>query len=110
MATFTWVPSYGSRLRRAPKNDVAQFLDGYAQRSPSGINHNPQRWSLIFDVSPAVADAIDAFLVTSGGHTPFDWTPPRGVAAKFVCPEHEKGEESYGKVSVTATFEQDFAP
>jgi hypothetical protein len=46
MARFDWAESSGTQLSQEPKVTRVQFGDGYSQRSPAGINHNPQRWSI----------------------------------------------------------------
>jgi phage-related protein len=108
--TFSWVPSYTSRMTRKPSVLEAEFGDGYVQDSPEGINSTRMVYTLVFDVAPATADLIDAFLAAHVG-LPFIWTPPRKTALRWRCnDEWGVGEESFGLVSVTATFKQDFAP
>jgi len=111
MAIFTWVPSYGTQVSKKPRMLAAQFGDGYAQRAQNGINSNPQSWSLVFSsIAPADADAIDTFLATQAGVTPFDWTTPKGDALRFTCAEWSRTYDAYAGHTITATFEQDFAP
>jgi len=111
MAAFTWVPSYGTQANNKPRVLETQFGDGYAQRAGDGINSNPQTWAITFiDIPPADADAIDTFLGTQAGVTPFDWTTPKGDALRFTCSDWHRTYDSYGGHGVTATFVQDFSP
>lgn len=110
MSTFSWTPDFGSKLSIKPRTLEARFGDGYAQRAANGINTQAQVWTLKFTVSPSEADAIMAFLEAAGGTTPFDWTPPRYPAAKFVCTAWDRDFGSAGLETVNAVFEQDFAP
>lgn len=110
MTTFAYTPSYTSKIKKKPRNLVAQFGDGYAQRSADGINTNPKMWSLTFTVTPAIATAIMTFLDTAAGRTPFAWTDPDGVTANYICEEYDRGYDDYGTNTVSATFTQDFSP
>lgn len=111
MSTFIYQPSYNSSLSREPKVLEARFGDGYAQRAADGINNNPQIWTLTFEnISLVDADAIESFLSTAGGVTPFDWTPPGKPSARFVCKQWSRTYGAPGSYNMNMTFEQDFAP
>lgn len=111
MAVFTWVPSWNSELQEDPRILETRFGDGYAQRTGDGINHIPMKWNLSFDEIPAAdGDAIRAFLRARGGYEAFDWTPPGMASARFVCKTWKRRYAAPGNASLTAVFEQDFAP
>lgn len=109
--TFTWAPTYGAKLSRAPRVNAANFGDGYVQRLQDGINTNPQSWALTFNVSSTVAGEIDDFLSAQAGAHWFWFTPPLATTAlKFVCLKWDKTETDLSNAVVTATFDQDFSP
>lgn len=109
MATFTYTPDFGAQLTKSPSVRSVKFSDGYEQRLTYGINTNPQVWSLTFaQRTDAEANAIDAFLTTERGVTAFDWTPPNGTAAKFICREWTRTLDRANLNTVTAKFEQVF--
>lgn len=109
---FSFVPSYSTSRKQAPRLRKAQFGDsGYAVRAAEGLNHNPQMWDLVFDtLSVREAGKIDDFVVATKGSSPFKWTTPDGDYLSFVCPKVSIGFPDAGVVSVTLTFEQDFSP
>ena len=75
MDIFDYAPSWNSKIQRKPKVLVADFGDGYTQRTANGINHNKEEWNLSFTKrKDTEADAIEAFLETQGGSTAFLWT------------------------------------
>lgn len=110
MSEFTGVPQRNASVDYKPQRNEARFGDGYAQRSPKGLNNNPQNWKgLRFHGTENELDAIEAFFELKGGVTPFTWTPPGKSEAKFICPEWAR-EHLYKNISViTANFEQDFS-
>lgn len=111
MSEFTWTPSYGSSVKRKPSIHKAQFGDGYAQRTQNGINANPKSRNLVFsNLTAAVADAIEAFLEGKNGSTPFTFTFPGESEQMVVCEQWDRMYNAYNQVTITATFEQDFAP
>lgn len=84
---FTWIPDYGVSVEVTPNIRKAKFGDGYEQRSVLGINNKPREWSLTFTQLNNNLDDIEDFLSDLGGYTSFEWTPPRGLAGKWVCEE-----------------------
>jgi len=106
MATFTWVPDEGAKATRAPRIRVAQFGDGYSQRSQDGLNADMVARSLSFTGrSNAELAAIQAFLAAQGGVTSFDYTHPGDTSRKYLCAGFEVTDTAYGQ-SVTCTFAQ----
>lgn len=111
MPTFSYTPSYGAQRKHKPRMLESRFGDGYAQRTGEGINNDPQVWDLVFaKLPPATADAVMSFLSARGGYEAFDWTNPDGATLRYVCKEFNRTYDAYGGHTVTATFEQDFAP
>lgn len=85
MSTFNYIPAYGATETTTARVLKAQFGDGYSQRIADGINNKPRSWSLSFSKTQTDIDLILAFLNAEGGVYSFDWTPPRGVAGKWIC-------------------------
>lgn len=87
-----------------------KFGDGYAQRAPDGINSKVASWPLQFTGTQAEIQPIRNFLDSMGGVTPFGWTPPMGVAGRFLASKYSLtslGNEVY---RIAVTFTQDFSP
>ena len=111
MATFIWAPDWRAQQQRRPRVRVAQFGDGYQQRSADGINADPRVWQLTFgNRDDTEAAAIEAFLAARGALEAFDWTPPTGSAGTWVCPQWASTLETYGATTITATFSEVFEP
>ena len=112
MAAFTWVPSYSSAVDHEPSVFKNMFGDGYAQRIGDGLNADGQVWRLVFlNVANSVANAIENFIVARAGVEVFDWTPPGGTPANFICEEGcSRAFTGFAASTLTMTFKQDFAP
>lgn len=108
MSTFTYVPTWGAQVKRKPRTRVAQFGDGYAQRTADGINTNPKIWTLRWTVPPATADLIEDFFDAANAVTPFDWTDLKDVAGQYICTDWDRSYDNYGFSTVNATFVEDF--
>lgn len=108
MATFTIAPSYAPTCRRKPRVLSTKFGDGYEQRGLDGIHPDLRIWDLRFQYLPtADADTVEAFFVTNNAAvTPFDWTPPRGAASKFICRNWSRTRDGVIADTITATFEE----
>mgnify|MGYP000020558710 CR=1 FL=1 len=105
MATFTWVPSSGSEENVNISGIVAQFGDGYIQRSASGINTVKPVWNVVFNVDDTDATAIIAFLKARKGIESFDWTPPGEPSGKFISGTFKRRYASALDINVvSATF------
>lgn len=108
MATFNWVPDKG--LTGKPKLRIikSEFGDGYVQRVADGINNKPKTYDLRFtNINVTTFTAIRDFLESHGGVTAFDWTPPGGVAGRYVCEEWEESVPD-ATYALSATFQQVF--
>jgi len=109
MSGFSWVPLTDSKLNHKPRKYEARFGDGYSQRTPQGINNNPQIWnSLRFVEDESVLDEIMAFFEAREGVSSFTWTPLRGVEARFLCSEWSRNFFTKNTTTITAKFEQVF--
>lgn len=109
MDVFTYTPSWNSQIKRKPKVLVAEFGDGYSQRTANGINNNKEVWSLKFNKrKDSEADAIEAFLETQNGASAFLWTTPRGVQITVRCDEWNRNYAEYNNNTISATFKQEF--
>lgn len=84
---FTWRPCWESEKTMKPEVTVTKFGDGYEARQASGLNFQKEVWSLKFEGSDALIDAIDNFLKARGAVEAFDWDNPKGVRLVFVCDE-----------------------
>lgn len=110
--TFNWNPttaqSTGTATQRVRK---AQFGDGYTQRTADGINNRVSSFQLQFVDDDATISAIVAFLDAHAGATSFLWTPPlRTQALLFTCETYTEPTKDGPAYTITATFEQTFAP
>lgn len=105
MTTFTWAPDTGLKRSSKPRVMSAKYGDGYVQDVADGINNSPKIHNLSFSLLLlAEYQAILSFLETAGGVTAFTWTPPNGVAGRFVCRTWDDIADT--NFSITATFEQ----
>lgn len=110
MPTFTHVPEFGASKEVKPNVTKVSFGDGYESRIASGINRQPEIWTLTFaNRTTADADAIESFLAARAGQENFDWIPPRqSVARKFVCRQWSRVISSAGFDTISAMFEEVF--
>lgn len=105
--TFNFRPDYESKLSQEPQVIVTKFGDGYEQRVATGINNQPEKWSLSFTVgNPALPSAL-AFLQARKGVESFYWTNSFGVQNVYVCRRWTL-DRSPGKQSLSMDFEQVF--
>ncbi len=112
MATFTYIPDRNFGVTIKPRIDIAQFGDGYSQRSTNDINSTTRGWSIAFrNREVSEINNIINFFETSGGFgaIAFTWTPP-GSATSFnvICKEWAETYITDTVGSLTATFEQDY--
>jgi phage-related protein len=105
VSDFAWLPSYGVEESSKPRLKTVQFGDGYKQASPDGINAIDVTYRVVFRVTPAVADAITAFLATKGGYTPFTWTPPGKSEISVTVPDGwSRRMDDFGTHTIDCTF------
>lgn len=104
---FSWVPSYNAQMDEEPRVLSSTFGDGYEQRTGDGINNNLAKWSLRFDVRAVTeATGIRDFLRAKGGVNSFDWTPPMGMAGKFICRKWSVNAAGPLSFNLSAVFEE----
>lgn len=110
---FDWAESPGTTLDEKPRVRETRFGDGYAQRSPDGLNPIVQSWSLRFTAcDDTKADEIITFFREHMGVYRFDWTPLWATAPiKVFCSEWSRTPANeLGLSDISAKFTQDFAP
>lgn len=109
MSTFTYIPDFNAAESKRPNVNSIRFGDGYEQRVTFGINTQPAEWSLTFtNRTDAERDNITGFLEARGAVESFDWTPPYGTTAKWVCSEWSVTMVAANINTVQATFRQVF--
>lgn len=84
---------------------VSNYGDGYQQRAALGLHSRFDTWSLVWNALDATERAtFMSFFETHGLVISWDWTPPNGVAGKYVftsAPQERSNGHIYG-VAVTA--------
>ena len=111
--TFIWKTQIQSGMEGTFDHRVrtAQFGDGYKQVSGDGINPETQSWPV--SMAGRKADMLPV-LTFIRNHTvkSFIWTPPYGVAGLYrVVPDSIRTNPlSSNSLTISATFEQAFAP
>lgn len=99
------------QLDHAPAVRTVKFGDGYEQRIATGINNNPQKWSLMFTKrSGADVDGVYDFLQARGGVEAFEWTPRwESVPRRYVCRKWTRKFDVYNIVqSITFVLDEVF--
>ncbi|KFL51666.1 phage tail protein [Burkholderia vietnamiensis] len=109
--TFIWSPTVqgfgGDTTLRVRK---AGFGDGYTQRAVDGLNNRQSAYNLRFVGKAEKILAILAFLDAHAGALSFFWTPPLRGQALFVCEKYTEPTKDGEIFTMTAQFEQTFAP
>ena len=110
MATFTWIPSFGSPETSQPRVSKTSLGDGYEQRIRFGLNTDPKIWNLQFDNRiDTERELIRAFLEARRGSESFDWTTPWNQAGrKWVCEEWTIEPSNCNNNQIQAKFRQVF--
>lgn len=107
MATFTWVADFGAVRKSEPKVRAIKFGDGYEQRLRFGLNTNLKIWTVQFRArSDQEAAAIESFLDAREAVEAFDWSPPSGSPAKWICRSWTRQLDAYNLNTISAEFEQ----
>ena len=111
--TFPWGIKVSSQPTEGSKDTVrkVQFGDGYAQVSGSGLNDEIRTYEYSFSGDPTTANEIHAFLRRHKVKS-FIFTPPFGDMAlwRVEADSLKKVVKNVKVITVTATFEQAFAP
>ncbi|CAE6879930.1 phage tail protein [Paraburkholderia domus] len=109
--TFIWVPTVaglsGDATLRVRK---AQFGDGYAQRVADGLNNRSSSYQLQFIGAADKLAAILAFLDAHAGAAAFYWTPLLRPQSLFTCEKYTEPTKDGDVYTMTAQFDQTFAP
>jgi phage-related protein len=111
VSTFSYTADFGAVRSSKPAVTQVKFGDGYEARQQFGINQNLKQWQLTFkNRSDTDANAIETFLDARAGTESFDWTPPNGSSAKWICREWSRALDNYNYNTIQATFEQLMEP
>jgi len=111
MATFTYIPDFEASESSRPVVRRVQFGDGYEQRVTFGLHNQPVEWQLTFaNRTDTERNNILSFLEARGAVESFDWTPPYGSAAKWVCDEWSTTLVAANINTIQAKFRQVFEP
>jgi phage-related protein len=94
-------------MSQEPAVNVTKFGDGYELRTPTGINNNPEKWSLEFVRSSASFPDVLAFVQARNGSESFFWMTPFEQTKIFVCRSWRVSRKQ-GHNVVTFDFEQVF--
>ena len=99
-------PGRSSLMRRRADILEVRFGDGAMQRRPRFGGATAHReWHLLFDMLAArEITAIDSFLASHGGVTPFVWTPPHGRSGRYLCAAWQVTPASPRLASLSAVF------
>ncbi|WP_213778879.1 phage tail protein [Caballeronia sp. dw_276] len=109
--TFIWVPTVENLSGTATLHvRKAQFGDGYEQKVADGINNRRSSFNLQFVNDAATISAILAFLDAHAGATAFLWTPLLRQELLFTCETYSEPVKNGTVYTITATFDQTFAP
>lgn len=109
MDEFQFRPTYSVPLNRQPKMREAPFGDGYVQRSPMGINHNPESWALTFAKMHLIrAMEIREFLEEHDDGSPFQWMTMWGELKTFYCPQWSFTFEEEDAITIVMRIDQYF--
>lgn len=102
-------PSSGTKSKPELKLKEAPFGDGYTQTTRDGLNHIRRVASLQWDILlENQATAIEAFLESQGGDTPFYYALRGDSVRKWTCKDWDRTRGEVNKVS--ATLREDFSP
>lgn len=114
MATFPSITPANNSITKtsAPSVRTVRFGDGYEQRTSLGLNQNPKRYSLTFEVSETDADTIETFLdARAADNASFDFTPPGETSSsKFVCERWSKRIPYLNRATIQVSFREVFEP
>ncbi|WP_186145458.1 phage tail protein [Burkholderia gladioli] len=107
---FTWSPAPGGQGDTTWAVREAKFGDGFTQRVADGINNESDSFQLTFRGRVETIREIRAFLRRHAGARSFNWTPPLGEPGLYVCKAMSRVFHTQQVYTITATFEQTFAP
>jgi phage-related protein len=108
LSTFTWIPDLGARKALTVSKNVAKFGDGYEQRSPKGINHVFETWTLTFTANHSAIALIQNFLEGVIEITSFKWRTPEGKDIVAVAENYSVDRSMQGLRRMSVEFRQVF--
>jgi phage-related protein len=102
-----WKPDIPVERENEWRLKIAQFGDGYAQRSLDGINALVRKWQVTFAMrEAAVINAMDAYLVAQKANSFSFLEPASGVLYSVFCDAwtvswdvRRRGDVYYGSLS-----------
>lgn len=103
---FKWEGLIESSTARKPRTRVAQFGDGYAQRSKDGINHDLRSHTIKFKNSDSVINDIEQFLEDRAGVESFYYSYKEQPLRLYVCEEWSRVDIDFQTSEVSATFRE----
>ena len=108
--TFTPImqPSTSSTRGAKARSNIAQFGDGYTQRSSDGLNGVPHTFQAVWPMlqssdADTMEDFFEAHIATS-----FLWAPVDTTTRKWIATDWTRGYISAGVVSVTVNLTEVF--
>jgi phage-related protein len=105
---FPWRPDRGYIEQSRARVLEAKFGDGYAQRTPDGLNNIDVELSMTFSDRPvAEIESILTFLQAHRGSVSFQWAPLDGEFHLYVCSEWSKDWTADTHWTLNATFNRD---
>lgn len=110
METFDWCVRANASAQVEHRIRSAKFGDGYAQISSDGLNERGEAWDVSLTVNEDVAREVRRFLDRHKGAQAFTWTPPLGSASLWRCQKYQITALGGKWFTLTANFEQAFAP
>ena len=101
-------PTYGTTKNSAPNIRIAQFGDGFQQRSTFGINQNLKVYNFTWsNISESDSDLIEDFLDARAGVENFDYTPAgESASKKMICRQWNKTIPYLNRATIRAAFEE----
>lgn len=106
METFSWPIKPGMKTDFSPRIKEAQFGDGYAQRSPDGINHQLRKINVMLSLKPEIADDVLLFLARHGGYKSFNFQPIKNDKSITVICKKWSSDKKALKTEISAEFEE----
>lgn len=98
----------GASRNMKPRVNMADFGDGFSQRSRMGINNNP--WTRKFawsNLTKIEKDYIDNFFEARGGVESFFYRKiDESTARVYICTEWDVEDVDYNIYNISASFQQ----
>lgn len=109
--TFDFTVDVGTSGQTIFRVKTSQFGDGYSAVVKDGLNNRVGKWDVtISNVYANELAPVTAFLDARGGDESFYWTPPDGTKGLYRCVQYTVSPAEANLRSLTATFQECFAP